>query len=611
MTQDSIKEESSEATHEEMIDAFLESLHYNNPAKEDVAMLQHIRSHLQVDNSVNLRNYLLHQIDFSTLFALLFQILEPFVQMLQEIYQFLSSQQTTARALQKIIVGEDMVNRVPFELNTFPYIYKAFLKEVDDIICEFDNDKMLDFDYSPLCYTEHLMGCGYCTDPNYPKIGRCLNCGVMSHVQISHIFAQMSQLIDYINKTSWPARYQNPEDRRRINVWIDYFNQAKEMLDAGRHSASPCPGCEYWQGIWKQIENRFEAIIVKRIGSNKINVFARFFTLPFWRERDRLYEVWVLVHFISLLQDQGMPVELFVKQKEWRLSYNNASKPVAQIRGSDFMLEVWYQHKIKEDLQKFEDEPIEPDLLFLLRRARKRKLEPLILIECKERKDFSDREMKIWAAFCEVQYKAKLNIFCNYLDYKSQKSIQLYRGMPLDIFCAQFRPSSSVVEMIDKEFLAFLQDQIKSFYPVTLFDLSGSMLGKDVELVYQDLNHKFASSSVKLSKFGIFAKKSYLYSIDQILSKVSNPPQDLGGETYLQEAIERLNQEIQPGLSSLQQPHWYVITDMAFGQEDWQWLENVEKSKDHHITFIVQKSWIEAEDLTRITNWTHLRYWVL
>jgi hypothetical protein len=102
-----------------------------------------------------------------------------------------------------------------------------------------------------------------------------------------------------------------------------------------------------------------------------------------------------------------------------------------------------------------------------------------------------------------------------------------------------------------------------------------------------------------------------LYSIDQISSKVSNPPQDLGEEAYLQKSIEQLIQEIQPVLNSLQQLHWYVITDMVFDEEDWQWLENAEKNKDHHITFIVQKDWIEAENLTRTTNWTHLRCWVL
>ncbi len=154
-----------------LVDSLLESLHYGK-AKEDTTIIEQLCIIFNVPNRKKLRDHLIKVVDFSELFAELLRLAEPFTQMMNEIYGFLSAQRKTARSLEHLIVGENIQNKVSFDLEAFPQLYQPVIQQIEGYLRVYSLDKLLNGDISPLERAEVLLGCGHCTDLHYQKTAR-------------------------------------------------------------------------------------------------------------------------------------------------------------------------------------------------------------------------------------------------------------------------------------------------------------------------------------------------------------------------------------------------------------------------------------------------------
>lgn len=127
---------------EKLVNSLLESLHYGKP-KEDAAIITQLCKIFSVPDRTKLRDHLIKTIDFSELFAELLKLAQPFTQMMSEIYRFLAAQRRTARSLEHLIVGENIENKISFDLEAFPQLYQPVIQQIEGYLRVYSLDKIL------------------------------------------------------------------------------------------------------------------------------------------------------------------------------------------------------------------------------------------------------------------------------------------------------------------------------------------------------------------------------------------------------------------------------------------------------------------------------------
>lgn len=306
----------------ESVDSLLASLHYGE-RKEDRAILEQLSAIFGVPAGTNLRTHLITSVDFSKLFAELVKLVEPFAQMMKEIYEFLSEQQNTANASQRLVVGESIQDEITFDLQVFPEVYQRVIQQIEEYLQVYDLEKMRNRDISPLFYTEYLLSFGHCTHPQYAKKNACQECDLAFRARVEKVFQQLREMVDLI-----PAEMKIDDP---LGLPCGYFEQAYEHFRSRTSITDDCLGYGHWKEIFDILERRIALVSEKQLGHRDVEVLLHFFELPFWQERDRLYEVWVLIHFIDLLVREGFKVDLNREQEpksqkwQWRLDTRTRS----------------------------------------------------------------------------------------------------------------------------------------------------------------------------------------------------------------------------------------------------------------------------------------------
>lgn len=576
----------------EMIDNLLKSLHYNEE-KEDTTIIEHLCIVFKVPNRKRLRSYLINKVDFSELFSAILVLIEPFAQMMNEIYGFLAKQRKTAYALQHITVGENIKDKISFDLEAFPPLYQRVSQLVEGYLRSYNLKDVLNSNISPLFLTEELMACGHCSDIHYQKTAACRECDFKMRLRFEKVFDQLAQLIEII-----------PEEikQQRPYSWhCRYFVEANEHFQGGTHWEGSCLGYKEWSERLDRVEQRIELVSKVQPGLHEIETLVRFFELPFWKERNRLYEIWTLIHFISLLQEEtklsGASLQLNISNDEWNLVYGDAKKPVALLRGPYFEIEVWYQNKLKKGLKVFANTPVEPEMIVTCRRFAGA-FEPLVLIECKERKDYDIREIKKLSTFYRDQVNTELNIFCNYYDYSSFIALESSNDKSI-LLCGQFRPGSKNITKVDDEFLQIMRAKISLPLYNVLIDVSAKMRGKDPLFVYQKLYNKLLPLFGIKGISGVFAEHIILCNYDELAHKLRNAT-NIGFNAELENAVSLIRKELQINYIELSASNLYIITDLTFGVDDWMWLTRIASDTSYNITFVARKSWIGEKERQRI-----------
>ena len=581
-----------------LVDYLLESLHYGS-AKEDTPITEALRSTFRIPPQKNLRDGLMEDVDFSELFVELLKMVEPFAQMMNQIYGFLAGQKTTARSPQHLIVGESISNKLSFDLDAFPSLYQPAIKQIEGYLRAYDPDKVLNSNISPLFLAEGLLGCGHCNDPQFQKTEKCRLCGAEMVGRFEAVFQRYRAMIGVIPD---PIRKQSPYE------WLcRYAEEAGDGFRKGEHWNNRCWGYEQWQERLTEIEHRFELVSQERLGRYDVEVLLRFFELPFWKERNRLYEVWTLTHLLHLLR--GVSIDLNLKNDEWHLLYSDSREPIAWIRGHNFEIEIWYQHKLKTGLIAFENAPVEPEMLFVYRGS-DGKVEPLILIECKERKNYDVREIYKLSTFYRSQVGAALSVFCNYYEYSPAVGLAMSNDEPPIVLCDQFRPGSAVLAQVGQRFIEFINSKIGVFLQALLVDVSGSMQGKDILGVYRDLDKQLSSLPGSKTLSGIFADTVRFFEPGEFEKRLS---QSLvtGGGTQFKTALSQLQDRLRSDNPETTIINFFVITDLGFDQEDWRWLDEMDKTGKLNATFVARQHWLDNSDVEKMKEFLRLKLLII
>lgn len=453
-------------TKEQLVDGLLKSLHYGDQKKVDQAMIEQIQTLFSVPTGTDLREYLITNVNFSRLFAVLVQLIEPFAQMLSDIYTFLAGYRSTARTaenhsaqhqeLRQLIISEGVSEELQFDLEAFPTVEKRILDRNLVRKPRFDKELKLNHNCSPLFLAEALLAFGYHENDARNHYHPCRKCEEAFKESFAQIFSQLRALVDSITDDDLHDLSDDllPEVRRSCRD----FNEASRRFQAGIHTSESCLGYEQWKRTLHEFLRGFEWISTEETWFEEIEAFLRFFELPFWEKRSQLYEVWTLIHFLRCFRN--VPI-LNIQQGEWHLMYTKAEEPVAWIRTDSFELEVWFQRSLIG--KTYSDTHVMPDIM-ITGRALKNRMRPelLILIECKEREGENLSDIQRLASHYHNQVQAKRYIYCNYLHYSKPVGLRAYRKRG-EIICDGFQPGGLHVAAIDKEFKRFVNRRIKHY----------------------------------------------------------------------------------------------------------------------------------------------------
>jgi hypothetical protein len=453
-------------TKEQLVDGLLKSLYYRNTKKEDRNLIEQIRMLFDVPADTDLRDYLVKSVNFSRLFAALTQLIEPFAQMLNEIYTFLANYKSSAQTaenhgakhqeLRQLIISEGVVKDLQFDLDTFPTVQKSILQRVQVSAARFDHVLKLNHNCSPIFLAESLLDFGYHEHDARAHRPSCRICEEAFKKSFEYIFLQMRVLVDSISDDDLSALYDHL--RPLALESLHDFKISDRRFQAGIHAAESCPGYDDWKQILHKFLGRFERITTEETWFEEAEAFLRFFALPFWEKRSQLYEVWTLIHFLSLLGDT---LVLNIREGMWQLMYARSEEPIAWIRTDSYELEVWFQRS--QEGKTYADTHVMPDMM-VMGRSLKRGMqpEPLVLIECKEREGESLSDMQKLASHYRNQVRAKRYIYCNYLRYSQTVGCRVYRKRS-EIVCDGFRPGEPQVAAVDKMFTRFVHHRIKQY----------------------------------------------------------------------------------------------------------------------------------------------------
>lgn len=580
---------------EKLVNYLLESLRYQDKAKEDISIINQLRTIFDIPQEAEFRTYLIEKIDFSDLFAELLRIAEPFAKMMSQIYLFLSDKKKTARSPQHLIVGESIRDRISFDLDAFPEIYQPVIKEIETFYHVYDLQKVLNSNISPLFLTEGLLGCGNCTDANYQKPPKCGKCGDEMIERFIKVFQQYGQMINLI-----------PEENKSESPYSSlcrYAEDAAGNFQTGNHWARECWGYDFWTNRLDEVERRFEQVSNEEYGKYNVEVLLRFFELPFWKERNRLYEVWTLVYLLHLLR--GVSIDLNIKDDQWHLVYGDSREPIAWIRGYNFEVEIWYQHKLKKG-GMFDFLPVEPEMLFIYK-GKDGKSEPIVLVECKERKDYDVREIAKLSAFYRAQVGTAINFFFNYYEYSPPTGVKISADEPPVILVDNFRPGGKALPEVDKRFIELINNKLGIFLQALLVDVSGSMQGKDIIGVYSELDKHLSELPGSKILSGTFSDGIVFYQPEELLKELKRTS-FLSGGTEIVPALQKLHAQLLKEAPDTANINFYVITDAGFSEEDWARLRELELFDEfYNITFVAQDEWLDDDSRQNFKNFKRFK----
>jgi hypothetical protein len=453
-------------TKEQLVDGLLTSLYYGNTKKEDRNLVEQIRMLFDVPPDADLRDYLVKSVNFSHLFAALTQLIEPFAQMLNEIYTFLANYRSTAQIaenqsgkhqeLRRLIISEGVGKDLQFDLDSFPTVQKPILQRVQGSAARFDQELKLNHNCSPLFLAESLLDFGHHEHDARAHHPSCRICEEAFKRSYEYIFLQMRALVSSISNDDLAALWD--QKRSLVVESLHDFEVADRRFQAGIHAAQNCRGYDNWKQVLREFLWRFEEITTEETWFEEAEAFLRFFALPFWEKRSQLYEVWTLIHFLSLLGDG---LVLNIREGVWQLMYAQSEEPVAWMRTNSFELEVWFQRSQRG--KTYADTSVMPDIM-VMGRSLKREMRPesLLLIECKEREGESLSDMQKLASHYRNQVQAKRYIYCNYLRYSPTVGHRVYRKRS-EIMCDEFRPGEPQVAAVDKMITGFVRRRIKQY----------------------------------------------------------------------------------------------------------------------------------------------------
>jgi hypothetical protein len=237
-----------------------------------------------------------------------------------------------------------------------------------------------------------------------------------------------------------------------------------------------------------------------------------FLNLDLWRERWRIYELWMLTHLLQLFQGLGFTVDTQprVKRGVWNLKFTKDKNPIALLHGQGVNLKVYYQLYSKEAKGGNM-----PDIAI-----QKEDKKYLVILDPKYGESYKREELeKVGLRYANAtKFSPDLTVIHNFYAMSSY-TYDVISTNPRCLLVSNVRPGSSATAALDAEIIAHVPP---SWLPlkksvVLLVDSSGSIqqvqerIVKAVEQEFQGLRSS-AFPGATLMLFSDSVDKEILFS---------------------------------------------------------------------------------------------------
>jgi hypothetical protein len=134
--------------------------------------------------------------------------------------------------------------------------------------------------------------------------------------------------------------------RRLIGDGTGKANTMARSRDSDRHSQRSRDVVQHFKRCHDSLTAFQEALLAASQFADGTEKLKDFFTFNFWKERWRIYELWVLAHVVNLLKRQGARVSdcSRVQNGRWTLKYGKDKNPILKLSTNAKELEIYYQY---------------------------------------------------------------------------------------------------------------------------------------------------------------------------------------------------------------------------------------------------------------------------
>lgn len=324
-----------------------------------------------------------------------------------------------------------------------------------------------------------------------------------------------------------------------------YFDMEAELAERGETHEEIDK--REWQQLLEKTQILKEELLAAFTFETKASLIYDFLNLDLWRERWRIYELWMLTHLIQLFQGLGFTADMHerVSNGLWNLKFTKDKKPVAMLRGQDVNLEVYYQLYSKDG-----EGGNMPDLAI-----KKENGNYLIVLDPKYGESYRREELeKVGLRYANSKkFLPQLTLIHNFYAMSSY-TFEIIQDRPRCLLVSNLRPGSTATTAVDAEIVTLVpRDWLPAKMSVVLLvDISGSIqkvqerIVRSVEKEFQSLRSAVLPNAI-LMLFSDKVDKEILFSEVQSIRDALNVS---GGGTDLahglEAAIEKMKEMVLP-----------------------------------------------------------------
>ncbi|MCX6320422.1 MAG: VWA domain-containing protein [Bacteroidia bacterium] len=367
----------------ESLEIPIKKLSLKSKKTPEIEVLDEIKNYFDIPHDLETRNeiesYLVENVRLDDFFGFIITLIQPFIKMLTEIYAFLNSQKYSvgkAKSVVQLRIGSDVT--FPIDLSNMPREWQKIIDNIDVNIWNVDIlltiQKELEYSYS-------IVACDGKSNDNRKCRPDCLKqckekCMLITK-QLEKIIIADSRIIgnnkeknvnlDDISQTKNEKERYNKhpqslplEFKKVIETFISIYN--KNSKYSGKAISDCLPGQRYDNPEQLWAINRLDKILKVLSEScssytSKHEYIKEFLKLPYWRYRNDLYELWILVKVCQCFHPYQIAINNITDDGCWCLPGNgqgDLSNPILYIDTSSGRLSVYTGVKFSNFMFSFE-----------------------------------------------------------------------------------------------------------------------------------------------------------------------------------------------------------------------------------------------------------------
>ncbi len=300
---------------------------------------------------------------------------------------------------------------------------------------------------------------------------------------------------------------------------------------------------EWMRNLWPRVLSEFHAAEVR----GDLDDVRRLLSLPYWKHRWQLYEVWVLAQVLDTI---GLDrIELVAENDVWKLPVGGRAKTaVARVRSIGAT--VWYQHQREPEAALFAGQEHRPEVIVETRDGT-----VLVVVEAKARRGLSKADAEGFL-YPLLQWQPSAALLANYFAVKQAPPLgEILQGGTALAASSEYQPIGAGAVPVQN----WLRRQFERLLPlparVIVVDVSRSMPSRET----QRLAHSLADAA-HLAVFVGFAERAQIYREAPEFGTHS-----LGGGTNLAAARDILQRDLRVELTS-PDAEVHLVSDLEFGE---------------------------------------------